>query len=141
MSDHINELFDKDGNLIGALLSAQAWTQVRHSVLVALGIPDQAKPVERPEPLTDWETLKQYWDFAYPVDTDVHCELCGNTTDDWQADDPRKFRLTAANLAGLVSFQCAGCRAKVVKKHFKDRIKTECTPFTEAKDRSKEGHY
>ncbi len=141
MSDHINELFDKDGNLIGALLSAEAWTAARATVYATLGLVDQPKVEVRPEPTADWETLKQYWDFPYPVDTDVHCEHCGTTTLDWQADEPRKFRLTSANLAGLVSFLCTQCQAKVVKKHFKDAIRTECTPYVDDKIRTKEGRY
>ena len=141
MSDHINELFDKDGNPIGALLSAEAWAAVKTDVLAKLGLADTSAPPEKPEPVADWETLQQYWDFPYPVDTDVTCSCCGNATDDWAADDPRKFRLTSANLAGLVSFKCMQCQAKVVKKHFKDTISTECTPFRDSKIQSKEGRY
>lgn len=141
MSDHINELFDKDGNLIGALLSAEAWSAVRNEVNTALGIETQSTVQEMPEPLNDWETLKDYWDFPYPVDYDVHCDNCDNATEDWSKDDPRLFRLTSANLAGLVSFKCMACQAKIVKKHFKDEIKTECTPFQDAKDQSMEGRY
>ncbi|WP_419786201.1 hypothetical protein [Pseudodesulfovibrio sp.] len=141
MADHIHELFDKDGNPIGALLSAEAWAAVRDDVLAKLGVAEQAAPPEKPEPTRDWESLQEYWDFDYPVDTDVACDECGNSTEDWAADDPRKFRLTAANLAGLVSFQCQNCRAKVVKKHFKDTITTECTPFQDEKIRRKEGRY
>jgi len=141
MSDHIHELFDKDGNSIGALLSAEAWSAVKTDVLAKLGLAEEAPIQEKPEPVADWDTLKEYWDFSYPVDTDVVCEHCGNATDDWAADEPRKFRLTSANLAGLVSFQCQNCRAKVVKKHFKDTITTECTPFQDNKVRSKEGKY
>ncbi|MDD3310513.1 hypothetical protein [Pseudodesulfovibrio sp.] len=141
MADHIHELFDKDGNPIGALLSAEAWAVVRDDVLARLGLAEQSTPPEKPEPLGDWETLQEYWDFDYPVDTDVTCSVCGNTTEDWAADDPRKFRLTAANLAGLVSFQCRNCLTKVVKKHFKDTIVTECTPFQGEKLQNKEGRY
>ena len=141
MSDHINELFDKDGNLIGALLSADAWAAVSRDVYALLGVDSPAVVEETPEPTSDWETLKEYWDFPYPVDTDVHCEICGAKTDNWEADDPRVFRLTAANLAGLVSFKCVQCEAKVVKKHFKDEIKVECTPFRAEKTKNKEGRY
>lgn len=141
MSDHINELFDKDGNLIGALLTAEAWTAVRDDVMAKLGLTAEPKEPEIPEPTADWETLKEYWDFPYPVDMDVRCECCGSETDDWSADTPRKFRLTSANLAGLVSFLCLQCQAKVVKKHFKDIIKTECTPFQPEKIKGKEGRY
>lgn len=141
MSDHINELFDKDGNLIGALLSAEAWTAVRDQVNSALGI--KVVPVEPviAEPLSDWETLKEYWDFDYPVDMDVTCENCGNETQDWSADKPRLFLLSSANLAGLVAFKCVKCQAKVTKRHFKDEIQTICTPYQDEKISSKEGRF
>ncbi|OIQ49894.1 hypothetical protein BerOc1_01822 [Pseudodesulfovibrio hydrargyri] len=141
MSDHINELFDKDGNLIGALLTAAAWTEVRDQVMAALGIRETPAVQEKPEPTADWEMLTQYWDFPYPVDMDVTCEHCGSRTENWSEDDPRLFRLTSANLAGLVAFKCMSCQAKVVKKHFKDEIVTECTPYLEEKLTSKEGRY
>jgi len=141
MSHHITELFDKDGNLIGCLLTAEAWTAAKDSVLKALGLEERAAAPERKEPIADWETLTDYWDFSYPVDFDVACEHCGNATDNWQADKPRLFRLTSANLAGLVSFQCTKCVSKIVKKHFKDQIKTECTPYQDSKVQNKEGRY
>ncbi len=141
MSEHINELFDKDGNLIVALLTAEAWTEVREQVMGALGVAEAPVEPVIAEPLADWEILKEYWDFQYPVDVDVACEHCGNTTDDWTADDPRLFRVSSANLAGLVAFKCMKCNAKVTKRHFKDEILTECTPFIEAKTKSKEGRY
>ena len=141
MSDHINELYDKDGNLVGALLTAEAWNHVRDTVLAALGLEEKPAVQEIPEPLSDWEMLKEYWDFSYPVDMDVACESCGTTTEDWSADEPRRFRLTSANLAGLVSFLCIGCKAKIVKKHVKDEIVTECTPFQPEKDQNKEARY
>jgi len=141
MSHHINELFDKDGNLIGCLLTAEAWAAAKDTVLKTLGLEERAAPPAKPEPIAEWETLKEYWDFSYPPDTDVACEHCGNETANWQADEPRLFRLTSANLAGLVAFQCTKCQSKIVKKHFKDQIKTECTPFQDSKDLSKEGRY
>ncbi|WP_147819544.1 hypothetical protein [Salidesulfovibrio onnuriiensis] len=137
-SDHFTELFDKDGNLIGCLLTADAWASIKPTVLKALNI--QEAPPERPEPLADWETLKEYWDFPYAVDTDVHCDNCGESTENWQQDNPRKFRLSSANLAGLVSFTCQKCHAKITKKHFKDTIKVENQPYRE-KDLRKEGQY
>jgi hypothetical protein len=141
MSDHINELFDKDGNLIGALLTAEAWNEVRDQVLNTLGLYEAPAEPEKPEPMADWEMLTQYWDFPYPVDMDLACENCGSHTENWSEDDPRLFRLTSANLAGLVAFKCMKCQAKVVKKHFKDEIVTECTPYQEEKITSKEGRY
>lgn len=141
MSEHINELYDKDGNLIGALLTAEAWTAVREQVHTVLGITQAPVEQERPEPTSDWETLKEYWDFSYPVDYDVACENCGNSTEDWTADEPRLFRLSSANLAGLVAFKCMKCKAKITKRHFKDEITTECTPFQDSKQSNKEGRY
>jgi DNA-directed RNA polymerase subunit RPC12/RpoP len=79
--------------------------------------------------MDDWELLKKYWDFQYAVDTDVFCENCGNTTENWEQDHPRKFYLKAASLGGLVTFQCAQCSARILKKHFKDSIKVELLPF------------
>ncbi len=141
MSDHINELYDKDGELIGALLSAEAWKHVRSDVLKACGLEDIAPAKQEvSEPISDWETLKQYWDYKYPVDMDVHCEQCGSSTQDWSADEPRKFYLSSANLAGLVSFKCVECASRVVKKHFDNEIIVECTPPQE-RIQSKEGRY
>lgn len=137
-SDHITELFDKHGNLIGCLLSADAWAAAKPHVHKILDI----KPVQavRPEPINDWETLKEYWDFAYPVDMDVHCDCCGAHSENWQEDEPRLFRLSSANLAGLVSFSCQNCQSKIIKKHFKDEITTETVPYQD-KDQRKEGRY
>lgn len=141
--DPIVELYDKSGALLGVQLSAEAWERVGSLVLEALGQrPGPAAPTEpeRPEPLDGWELLKQYWDFPYPLGTDVACSQCGASTEDWSRDEPRKFRLTAASLGGLVAFVCQGCRAKVVKKHFKSHIKTEVTPFQD-KVSQKEARY
>ncbi|MGL1863483.1 MAG: hypothetical protein OCC46_13240 [Pseudodesulfovibrio sp.] len=140
MSDHINELFDKDGELIGCLLSAEAWNHVKKDVFTTLGLEDETPVVEKKEPTGDWEYLKASWDYPYPVDTDVHCEHCGNATEDWADDEPRLFRMTSANIAGLVSFKCMKCQAKISKKHFNKEIKTECTPYQD-KDLNKEARY
>lgn len=144
MNNPYTELYDKQGTLLGVHLSPEAWDVAREAVLAHFGPGgDTAQAAEEPvasEPLSEWETLKQYWDFPYPVDMDVACSECGQSTEDWSADDPRKFRLTAANLAGLVSFTCLGCRSKIIKRHFKDRIKVEVHPFRE-KDQKKEARY
>ena len=142
MSDHINELYDKEGNLIGCLLSAEAWNYVKSDTLSKLGLEEQTtNQPEIEEPLNDWETLKEYWDFQYPVDMDVSCECCGNTTEDWSQDDPRKFYLSSATLAGLVTFKCVQCQAKVLKRHFNNEIKVECRPFQDEKISTKEGRF
>jgi hypothetical protein len=132
ISPEFQELFDANGQCLGAFLGLEAWQTVRDLVLARFA-PSQAPAPEVEEPLQDWSDLVQFWDFKYPVDLDVQCSLCGNETNDWQTDEPRKFRLTAANLGGLVTFRCLGCQAKIMKRHFKDTIKIEVKPFLPAK--------
>lgn len=122
------EIFDQSGNPIGAILGPEAWALVREVVLDRYA---PKEPVTAKEPLQDWLDLVQFWDFKYPVDHDVTCAICGSSTDNWQHDDPRKFILTAANLGGLVAFRCLGCQAKIIKRHFKDEIVVDVTPFSE----------
>ena len=139
MIDQYTVLYDEKGNILGALLAPEAWEAVRGVVTREFG---EAKPEPiRPEPVAEWELLKQYWDFPYPVDMDVACQFCGAATENWEQDDPRKFRLSSANLAGLVSFHCCGCNAKIIKRHFKNEIVVECQPYVEKKDQRKEALY
>jgi hypothetical protein len=122
--------------LLGVFLSKEIWERVESQLaplleqtlatLQAEGETEKEKPFQ--EPIQDWEMLKKHWDFKYPIDTDIHCELCGNATVDWQADEPRKFLLKAANLGGLVRFQCCRCQAYITKRHFKDSISVEAKP-------------
>ncbi len=139
-SEHITKLYDKNGTLLGVLLSPEAWNAAKEKVAAQFGKGEQDIE-ERPEPLADWENLKSYWDYSYPVDTDVSCDICGSSTDDWSKDEPRRFRLCAANLGGLVTFHCQQCKAKVVKRHFKDQILTETKPFLSEKDSKAEARY
>lgn len=122
------EMYDKSGEATGAILGPEAWLLVRDIILTRFA---PTAPAEKPEPLSDWNELVQFWDFKYEVDRDCACTLCGNSTENWELDEPRKFRLTAANLGGLVVFRCMSCKAKVLKRHFKDVIKVEVTPFQE----------
>lgn len=122
------ELFDAQGQTLGALLGPEAWALVRETVLSRFAPAEAAAP-EAGEPMQDWRDLVQNWDFKYPVDHDVACGECGNATVAWELDEPRKFVLTAANLGGLVAFRCLGCQAKVMKRHFKDIIKVETRAF------------
>lgn len=130
-SDPFQELFDAKGQPLGALLGPEAWALVREAVLARYGKAEPAAEVV--EPIQDWRDLVQCWDFKYPVDHDVNCELCGNATSAWELDEPRRFVLTAANLGGLVAFRCLGCGAKIIKRHFKDSIKVETRPFVDEK--------
>jgi hypothetical protein len=135
--EHFLPLYDKDGNLYAIMLSAELWAKVEGTVRPvideALGVSQASKEAELPEPLADWEMLKSFWDFKYPVVTDVACSVCGSATADWTADEPRVFRLKAANLGGLVSFECRTCKARVIKRHFRDHVDVQVQPYQEKK--------
>lgn len=128
----VTELYGKDGRLYGVLLSPELWNEVSKVVLaMAKDIPAECAcepEPERPEPMEDWNMLKDYWDFRYDYEAKVQCDNCGNATDDWEKDDPRKFRLTAANLGGQVTFSCQNCGSRIIKRHFKDHIDYQCCP-------------
>ncbi|MGE4556009.1 MAG: hypothetical protein AB7D07_04210 [Desulfovibrionaceae bacterium] len=148
----IKLLYNEDGSLCAALLHPDLWSILQPEVLKILNekglalkssapqAPSSSRPTQRSEPISDWEELTAYWDFSYPVDYDVSCEHCGAHTDNWQQDNPRTFCLSAANLGGLVSFECQRCGARIVKKHFEDVIATECTP-PQQQDPRKMGKY
>lgn len=126
----LQKFYDEKGNLQAVLISAALWERVRNYLPE---VDDEKKQVPRefPEPLNDWEQLKDYWDFQYPVCTDVVCDNCGNATSDWENDTPRKFKLRAANIGGQVGFECTSCGARVLKRHFKDHMAFECRPMLE----------
>jgi hypothetical protein len=129
----IQPLYNETGNLQGVFISAAIWTEHQNqleAILFSQQSPESRSHPVKPEPIKDWEHFLSYWDFNYPVEKIVKCENCGSHTEDWTADDPKKFMLKAANLGGLVSFQCIECRHRVTKKHFKDHICYECKPFT-----------
>ncbi|MCK9240871.1 hypothetical protein [Desulfocurvus sp.] len=128
-------LHDDQGQPVGVFISAALWAEVQAEVLPVLqrgaGEPDQVPEEAFPEPLGDWGDLLAYWDLPYPLDRAVTCGHCGAHSADWQADEPRLFRLKACNIGGLASFECQGCRARVTKRHFKDGVKVQTVPFAE----------
>ncbi len=127
---HFLSLFDSKGTLHGVMLSAELWQKGKHQlepiIEALLGSP---KTTELPEPLEDWQSFLQFWDFKYPVNTAVTCKACGATTDNWENDPSKPFRLKSAQLGGLVVFACKNCGATVRKKHFKDHMCFEVTPL------------
>jgi len=139
----IQGFYNEQGDLLGVYISARLWHKIStdvHPILErALKEISQAKAKKEDEldtsqePLEDWENFLKFWDFRYPVEKKVICQCCGNQTENWQEDYPRKFILTAANLGGLVSFFCTKCKARVIKRHFKDKIVYETTPFVQRK--------
>ncbi len=124
--ESVTQLYDNKGNFLGVMISAELWNKTKHTIAPVLAAASEVKPKIRPEPLHDWESLKLYWDFRYPVNLQVHCDICENATEDWEQDDPRKFRLIACNIGGLVRFQCQKCQGTVTKRHFKDKIQSTC---------------
>ncbi|MFP5221507.1 MAG: hypothetical protein ACLGSA_04400 [Acidobacteriota bacterium] len=132
---HFQPVYDQDKNILGIWISPQLWAKVESAVSDTFDkaleeLSPQLKK-EPAEPIKDWEMLAQYWDWQYPMPTDVHCEACGSQSPDWQKDEPRKFRLRSATLGGLVNFECLGCRSRIIKKHFKKHVDVECRPFLE----------
>lgn len=122
-------LYDASGTLYGVMISADLWHKSRHQlepILQSACTP--AEPVEQPEPLQEWEDFRSYWDFKYPLTTEVTCGHCGAHTDHWEEDPAKPFRLKSAQLGGLVVYTCKGCGATVRKKHFKDHYCFEFTP-------------
>lgn len=123
----IKYVVDAQGQPQGVFLEEEMWQHVCKHVLAVF---DKLYPSEKAlvEPMSDYDLLVKYWDLRYELPTDVSCESCGVSTADWQADDPRKFILRAANMGGLLSFQCVSCNARVTKRHFKDKVTATCTP-------------
>lgn len=127
-SDHFLPLYDKDGNLYAVMLGSELWRRFRSKLEPQIRIMlEEMEPVEKPEPLHEWEELKTYWDFKYPISAEVECGNCGAKTEDWEHDPAKPFRLKGANFGGLAVFSCKACGAIVRKKHFKDHVCYEYT--------------
>lgn len=123
----IRYVVDAQGKPQGVYLEEDMWQQVCKHVLA---VAERLFPSERviSEPMADYELLVKYWDLRYELPSDVSCEACGASTEDWQADEPRKFLLRAANMGGLLAFECQNCKSRVTKRHFKDKVTMTCTP-------------
>jgi len=119
-------LFKENGELHGVFVSAELWDKILPVVTPFLDPLARQKKQQLAEPLNDWEDLKRYWDFKYPINVEVVCSICGAKTEDWEKDEPRSFRLKSANLGGYVRFECCGCGANITKRHFKSHIETKC---------------
>lgn len=132
-TDHFLPLYDQEKKFIGVFLSPALWAKtesiISPSIDKALEELDPSLKKEAAEPMKDWEAFAQYWDFQYPLPKDVHCEQCGNKSQDWMLDTPRKFKLRSATIGGLVNFECQTCNARILKKHFKKHVDVECRPF------------
>lgn len=119
-------LFKENGELYGVFLSADLWDNILPLIRPYLQ-ESLAKPQkEQAEPLEEWELLKSYWDFKYPVTCQISCSICGVSTENWETDEPKLFRLKLANMGGLVRFECCTCKSDITKRHFKSHIETIC---------------
>ncbi len=129
-SEHLLQLYDKDGQLHSVVLSAELWRKAQGGVLpvLNLALEELCPRPPAPEPLEQWREFREYWDFKYPFNAEVQCLGCGSKSVDWQADEPRLFRLKSAQLGGLAVFECLTCQATVRKKHFKDHVCFEFSP-------------
>lgn len=123
----IKYLTNSTGQPHGVLLEEELWQKVCSHVL---GVLEELCPSrqELAEPIADYALLEKYWDLRYELPTDVSCETCGSTTPHWQEDEPRKFILRAANMGGLLAFECMACHSRITKRHFKDKITVTCAP-------------
>lgn len=123
----ISYLVDAQGRPRGVVLDEELWGHVCQHVL---GVLERLCPTESVivEPMADYALLEKYWDLRYELPTDVVCEVCGASTTDWREDEPRKFMLRAANMGGLLAFQCQNCKSRITKRHFKDKVTVTCAP-------------
>lgn len=123
----IRYLVDAQGKPQGVVLEEEMWNQVSGHVLDVL---ERLCPSEQviAEPLGDYALLEKYWDLRYELPTDVSCEACGASSANWREDEPRKFVLRAANMGGLLVFQCEACKSRITKRHFKDKVTVTCAP-------------
>ena len=132
---HFLPLYDENKTLCGVWLSPELWAKAQKAlspiIHKALEKIDPASVPETPERGEDWELLAKYWDFAYPLPTDVCCAQCGAHTEDWRKDEPRVFKLRSATIGGLANFECLRCKARIVKKHFKNKVDVQCLPHVE----------
>ena len=133
-NEHIMPLYKQGRELFGVVISPDLWSQVEDVLWPILengikALEERGGRIAAPEmsePLKDWEELKAYWDFRYPYTAEVRCDICGNATQDWEKDSPRLFRLRVCNMGGMATFVCQNCQARVIKRHFKDKITCEC---------------
>lgn len=129
-SNGVQTLFSGTGQTVGVFIPSRLWAEVEADVLpyVHRAWERLQGPQEMAEPRDDWDLLVANWDFNYPVEMQVDCGHCGQSTPNWQEDVPRRFRLKAASLGGLVAFECQACKSRVTKRYFKDQVKVETTP-------------
>ena len=131
-SDHLLKLYDKNGNLLTVMMSAELWAKggdrLARYIDTLLDTPSAQAGMPKDMALAQWEEFKSYWDFQYPYEASVVCKGCGASTADWLSDPQNSFTLKSAQVGGLAVFACSACGGTVRKKHFKDHVCFEFSP-------------
>lgn len=123
MSSDISYIVTDKGDILSVVVPYDLWQRLEPEAKKLLAASE--KPALRPEPMADFETLMEYWDFRYPYSPAVTCPACGKSTDDWRNDPEHPFWLKNATLGGLLVFHCQHCGASVRQKHFTDHVAVE----------------
>ncbi|MDR1660651.1 MAG: hypothetical protein LBR94_10035 [Desulfovibrio sp.] len=123
-------LTDAEGRCVAVQIPYALWERIKeHAVPDCVAASENSVPDPHPaEPLDAFAEFLQYWDFRYPYKPAVRCPQCGVTVEDWRVGDERPFRLTNANLGGLLVFRCHNCNTTIRQKHFRDHVAFEFTP-------------
>ena len=123
MSSEISYIVTSKGDILSVVVPYDLWQRLEPEAQKLIAASEQ--PALKPEPLADFETLMEYWDFRYPYSPAVTCPACGKSTDDWRNDPEHPFWLTNATIGGLLVFHCQHCGATVRQKHFTDHVAIE----------------
>ena len=123
MSSDISYIVTPKGDILSVVVPYELWQRLEPEANKLLAASE--KPALKPEPIADFESLMEYWDFRYPYSPAVTCPCCGKSTDDWRNDPEHPFWLKNATLGGLLVFHCQNCGVSIRLKHFTDHVAVE----------------
>lgn len=127
MDTSIQYLVNAEGEIQAVQIGYNLWKKVENTVKSALKQKEEDKNTQKEQPLKDFETLMQFWDFSYPYKPTVTCPHCNISTNDWKNDTKNPFILTNATIGGLLVFHCKNCGTTIRQKYFKDHVCYEHT--------------
>lgn len=127
MQEQVHYLTDERGNIVAVQISPAMWERLK-PLLQSRDSAEKTADAPAPEPLEAFAEFLRYWDFRYAYDPAVRCPRCGHHVADWRSAPEHPFRLTNANLGGLLVFHCQRCGATIRQKHFRDHVALESTP-------------
>lgn len=119
----ILRLYDESGNLQAVQIPSMLWSKIERRVMEIISPPQPTL-----ENMEEFKALMASWDYTYPYIPRVACPACGAESADWQADNPRRFRLKCGNVGGLLVFHCENCGATIRHKYYKRHMEVEHTP-------------